>query len=141
MKEVLIEIKGTQGLDNETNVIELTTFGQFAIKNGKHYISYSERESMENVKTVVKADGNENVSINRSGAIEGKIMIRSGQRSNCYYSTTQGQLMLGIFGEKINNNLTEAGGSLSFSYTIDVENDLLSRNTVDIAIREVKNNV
>lgn len=141
MKDVLIEIKGTQGLEDDTEVIEFTTFGQYAIKNGKQYIFYNESENLDNAKTVVKADGIDNVSINRSGSIESKIMIRKGQRSKCYYSTLQGQLMLGIFGEDITNNLTDKGGNLSFSYTIDVENGLLSRNTVDIAIREVKQDV
>ncbi|MBQ2933184.1 MAG: DUF1934 family protein, partial [Clostridia bacterium] len=53
-------------------------------------------------------------------------------------STVQGELVLGIFGEEITNSLNDNGGFLSMTYTIDVENSLLSRNKVEIKVREVK---
>ena len=47
----------------------------------------------------------------------------------------------GIFGEKIENNLTEQGGKLYMSYTIDSNLQLVSRNVVEINVREVEENV
>lgn len=139
MKDVLIEIKGTQGLDNDENVIELTTVGQMAFKNGKYYLFYNDGESLGQVgvKTTLKTDGNNHVVINRSGTLESRLSIKNGQRSQCFYSTEYGQIMLGIFGESIVNNLTDNGGSLSMCYTIDANNGLISRNKVEINVREV----
>lgn len=53
LKDVLINIKGTQGSGNEQDVIELTTDGRFGEKNGGFYITYDESEmiGIENVKT------------------------------------------------------------------------------------------
>ena len=47
--------------------------------------------------------------------------------------------MLGIFGENITNDLNKNGGDLSMCYTIDIENAFISRNTVEISIKEVEN--
>ena len=139
MKDVLIEIKGTQGLDNDENVIELTTVGQMAFKNGKYYLFYNDNElpGQNGVKTTLKADGNRLVVMNRSGMLESRLIIEKGRRSKCFYATEYGQLVLGIFGESITNTLTDNGGSLNMCYTIDVDNGLLSRNKVEITVREV----
>ena len=53
LKDVLISIKGTQGAENEEDVIELTTDGRFGEKNGGFYITYDESEmiGIDNVKT------------------------------------------------------------------------------------------
>ena len=47
LKDVLINIKGTQGSGNEQDVIELTTDGRFGEKNGGFYITYDESEMLK----------------------------------------------------------------------------------------------
>ncbi len=139
MKDVLIDIKGTQGIGDDSDTIELTTIGQMVIKNGKHYLFYKENDSIgaKGVKTTLKAEGDNKITLSRSGELESRLVIEKGQRSKCFYSTVQGQLVLGIFGEDITNTLGDNGGVLSMTYTIDVENSLLSRNKVEIKVREV----
>ena len=139
MKDVLIDIKGTQGIGDDVDTIELTTVGQMAIKNGKHYLFYKENDAIGSVdvKTTLKAEGDNRITLSRSGGLESKLVIEKGRRSKCFYSTVQGELVLGIFGEEIINTLNDNGGILSMSYTIDVENSLLSRNKVEIKVREV----
>ena len=140
MKDVLIDIKGTQGIGDDVDTIELTTVGQLAEKNGKQYLFYTENDAIgkANVKTTLKAEGNNKVTLSRSGGLESKLVIEKGRRSKCFYSTVQGELVLGIFGEEITNTLNDNGGFLSMTYTIDVENSLLSKNKVEIQVREVK---
>ncbi|MBO5725683.1 MAG: DUF1934 domain-containing protein [Clostridia bacterium] len=140
MKDVLIDIKGTQGIGDDVDTIELTTVGQLAEKNGKQYLFYTENDAIgkANVKTTLKAEGNNKVTLSRSGGLESKLVIEKGRRSKCFYSTVQGELVLGIFGEEITNSLNDNGGFLSMTYTIDVENSLLSKNKVEIQVREVK---
>ncbi len=65
------------------------------------------------------------------------MVIEKGVRNNCFYMTPMGELSLGIFGEKVKTNLTENGGSISMNYTIDANSQLLSRNKVNISIKEV----
>lgn len=140
MKDVLIDIKGSQGIGDDVDTIELTTVGQLAEKNGKLYLFYNENDAIgsANVKTMLKAEGDNRITLSRSGALESKLVIEKGRRSKCFYATVQGELVLGIFGEEIINTLNENGGFLSMTYTIDVENSLLSRNKVEIKVREVK---
>ena len=140
MKDVLIDIKGTQGIGDDVDTIELTTVGQLAEKNGKQYLFYTENDAIgkANVKTTLKAEGESKITLSRSGGLESKLVIEKGRRSKCFYSTVQGELVLGIFGEEITNTLNDNGGFLSMTYTIDVENSLLSKNKVEIQVREVK---
>ena len=51
MKKVLIKIKGTQGLDGDNAVIELTTEGTFRQFDDEYIITYSEEQTIEGSKT------------------------------------------------------------------------------------------
>lgn len=143
MKDVIINIKGTQGYDSDSDVIEFTTLGKFGERDGKYMLVYQECQTVEGspVKTTLKAESNERIIMNRSGAIESRLVVEKGQRSKCFYSVPQGELVLGIFGESIQNNLHKKGGELSMSYTIDIDNGLISRNTVEITVKEVESSV
>ena len=138
IKDVIIDIKGIQGIDDDTDTIEFTTDGRFGVKDGEFFISYDEGQMFEealDVKTsiFIKPDS---VVLQRSGAIKSRMVIAKGTRNTCFYSTPHGNLVLGIYGEKLNFNLSEKGGSLDMSYNIDSDLKLVSRNSVNISIRE-----
>ena len=65
------------------------------------------------------------------------MVIEKGVRNNCLYATPNGEFSLGIFGEKVLANLSDDGGNITMNYTIDSGLQLLSRNRVNISIREV----
>ncbi len=142
MKDVIINIKGTQTSDADSEVIEFTTLGKFGERDGKYMVVYEENQTLEGslVKTTLKTEDNR-IVMNRSGAIDSKLVIEKGRRNRCFYSIPQGELVLGIFGESIINNLNKNGGDISMCYTIDIDNGLISRNTVEISIKEVENSV
>ncbi len=138
MNDVIINIKGIQGIDGNSDTIELSTMGTLSEKDGKFLLTYEENETIKEntVKTLVKTENNK-VTMIRSGGVNSRMVIEKGQRNTCFYSIPQGELVLGIFGEDIINNLSASGGKLSMSYTIDIENSLLSKNTVEISVRKV----
>lgn len=142
MKDVIINIKGTQSNDTDSDVIEFTTLGKFGERDGKYMVVYEENQTLEGalIKTTLKTEDNR-IVMNRSGAIDSKLVIEKGRRNRCFYSIPQGELVLGIFGESIINKLNKNGGELSMCYTIDIYNGFLSRNTVEISIKEVENSV
>ena len=72
----------------------------------------------------------------RSGALNSKMVIEKGKRNTCFYATPVGELVIGIFGEELNYNLTEKGGTINLKYRIDSDLRVISRNSVDISIRE-----
>ncbi|HHW46124.1 MAG TPA: DUF1934 domain-containing protein [Clostridiales bacterium] len=143
MKDVIIKIKGTQILEDHKEVIEFTTLGKLGHKDGKFYLTYKENDSFgtEDVTTTVKIESDKLVTMQRTGAIESRLTIENGKRHMCHYVTMQGEIMIGIFGETIKNDLNENGGQLFMSYTIDVNYGMLSRNEVEIKVSEVKKDV
>lgn len=138
MKDVIIKIKGTQGLEGtEEEVIELTTVGTLETAHNEIILCYDEGEMMgaKNLRTKLSVKGSDTVIMERSGEMSSRLVIEKGIRNNCYYSTPYGELVIGIFGESIKNRLTENGGELSMSYTLDQNLHPMSRNTVDISVK------
>lgn len=141
IKDVLINIKGTQGLDEQIDTIELTTDGKFGIKDGQYFLSYDEGQILdtyEEIKTNIFIKSETSVVLQRNGAINSRMLIEKDMRNTCYYSTPHGDLVIGIFGEDFSFKLDENGGEIKLRYTIDSNLQLLSRNEVNISVREVK---
>ena len=137
MKDVIINIKGLQGLGDELDTIELTTDGRFGEKNGSYYMTYDESAmlGLENVKTALYIKPGNSVILQRSGDVESRLVVEEGKRSTCYYNTPQGELLIGIFGESVKTELNSGGGKIHMKYTIDSNLNLISRNTVDISVK------
>lgn len=141
IKDVIIDIKSTQDVDGEINGIEFSTEGRYGINGGEYFISYAEGELFDtgdevNTKIFIKADNS--VILQRTGTLKSRILIEKDKRNSSLYALPYGQMTIGVFGEKLEFNLDENGGSINLVYTIDQELSLLSRNTVNITIREVK---
>ena len=141
MKDVIINISGEQGIDNDSDKIELTTVGRFGEKDGSYYLGYDETEMMGVggfVKTSIYIKPDNSVILQRTGSVESRLVVEEGKRSVCCYNTSAGELLIGIFGEKVKTDLTPKGGEISMKYTIDSNLRLVSRNSVKISVREVK---
>ena len=139
LQEKIIEIKSkTVNNLGEEDVMEVKTVGKYGIKNGKAYVSYDEGSALgiEGVTTILKAE-EDLVILRRTGSLESRLEIEKGERHQCHYSTVYGDLFVGIFGETIENNLNNNGGKLSMSYTIDINCEFMSRNNVEITVKEV----
>lgn len=139
MKEVLIKITGTQGLDGDTDSVELTTVGKLGIKEGQFWLTYDESEMLgvKGIKTSLMVKDDNTVILKRSGGYTSRLVVEEGVRNSCFYSTPHGDLVIGIFGESVSHNLTDEGGTLNMSYTIDSNLQLISRNTVEISVKGV----
>ncbi len=140
MKDVIINIKTEQTVGDSTDTIEFTTDGRFGIKDGSYFISYEESKLLEvdgEIKTTLYIKPNNSVIMQRNGAYSSRMVIEKGVRNNCFYVTPMGELSLGIFGEKVKTAFSENGGSITMNYTIDTNLQLLSRNSVNISVKEV----
>ena len=137
-KDVLINIKGIQRIDGEEDVIELFTTGKYVLKNKKFYISYTESETtgFKDSDTLLKVDGDRSVTLIRTGKTSSHLVIEKGKRHQCQYDTGCGMFTVGISGDKIITELSEEGGLLDFSYSMDLNSALTSENRVIITIKE-----
>lgn len=143
MKDVLITVRGSQDYSDWDDGSELTTIGKYGIRDGKMLLTYNEGNMIgtDGVKTMLQIDGNRRVVLKRTGSIKNNIIIEQGRHNDCFYSTPEGHFVLGIYGDGIVNSLGEHGGKLSMRYSIDINSGLLSRNSIEIQVKEVENNV
>ena len=140
IKDVIIEIKTEQTVDSDTDQIEFTTDARYGFKDGSYFVSYDESQLLEvdgEVKTTLFVKPDNSIVLQRKGAYNRRMVIEKGIRNNCFYQTPHGELSLGIFGEKVFSRLNDNGGEISMKYTIDTGSQMLSRNNVNISIREV----
>lgn len=139
-KEVLIKIKGTQIIDDESDSVEIFTVGNFYKRNGNYYISYEESEEGQNgVRTTLKVENNDKVTMMRSGSNKSQLIIENGIRHLCHYETGFGDMMIGISGSNILSRLHDNGGDVIFKYSMDINSLLASENEVYVNIEECKN--
>ena len=140
IKDVIIDIKTDQSLDDQSDSIEFSTDGRFGIKDGQYFITYDESGLLDiegEIKTTLYVKSDNTVILQRKGSYNSRMVIEKGVRNNCFYSTPVGDLTLGIFGEKVISDLNENGGNIALTYIIDADAKTLSRNKVNISIREV----
>lgn len=138
MKEVIIKIRGTQGIGDDKSIIELSSEGILTREGEKYILSYNEDTVVEggNIKTRLTAEENGKITLERAGAISSKLYIQKGVRNNCFYSVPEGNLTLGIYGKEVSVNLDDTGGTIEMTYTLDANMKLISENTVLINVKE-----
>lgn len=139
-KDFVIDIKGTQKFENDSDIINVTTLGHYCEKSTGRYITYKEYDSdgSENgEQTSVVKIGNDNmVTITRIGKFGSRLTLENNRRHQCHYSTVAGDLMIGIFTNKMNIDLNENGGMVEVGYTIDFNSGLVSENEIKISVKK-----
>ncbi len=138
MKKVLVKVKGTQGVDGESAVIELLTEGTLREFEGDYIITYSEdpTESGNKTKTQLTIQKGGTVILDRRGDLNSRLIITEGERNNCLYAIPQGSMTLGIYGKEVKSNMTATGGTVKMVYSIDMNLQPLSDNEVEIFVEE-----
>jgi len=131
-----IHLNAVQQDENEAEtVIDFFTTGSYYHKNNTDYINYTEQgEGMENVRTTIKAQGSERVTIIRHGDYNFSFELAVGERRHAAMELPYGMMMFGISGVNIDYALNESGGKLGFVYLLDVNNVLFSKNRFEIEI-------
>ncbi len=139
MKNVKIKIVGIQGLEDQSEMVELMTEGTLALRQNEALLTYEEGEGIgqKGVKTTLHYKAPDTVILKRFGAISSKMVITKGMTELCRYNTGFGEMVLDITGERVEGHLDETGGTLSMSYRIDAGGQIVSRNQVEITVKEV----
>ena len=135
MTKAIIKITDRHISDGEDFSCELTTSGEFEITENGCSVVYTETdEELENCVTALIVEGSKKISMTRSGKYNTEMIIEKDRRHSCYYSTPYGELLMGIYAQKIENNVGENGGTLNFSYTIDINNTPASEIELSVTV-------
>ena len=137
-KDVLINIRGIQTADGESDVTELFTQGLLYRRRDSYYITYEESETtgFAGCRTTVRVDGPDRVSLIRHGPARTSLTVERGVRNIGFYGTQQGELLIGVSGSQVDVALDDTGGTLYFRYSLDVNSSLISENEVYVDVRE-----
>ena len=135
-KEVVIKIVDRHEMDGDTDGLETTLIGSFHGKKDSYVLSYAEDGELEGCKVTLKVENGECITMTRSGMFETELIIQRGKRHNCSYSTPAGNLMLGVFAQRVESNMDENGGTLEFDYTLDLGAGVVSENYLVITVKE-----
>lgn len=137
-KKYVFVISSEITTDGDKSNIELTTTGNYSRVNGRWVLLYDEMSEDKTavIKTMIKVD-DKSVTITRNGEGSSKLIMTEGERNMCHYRTQFGDILLGVYCNEVNNELSDCGGKILMSYTLDVNASVLSENKVTIKIREV----
>lgn len=136
MTNVYIKIKGTQGLNGEKSVVELSTLGTIEECGNGYLLKYEENEISENTKvfTTLSVKHGNHAVLERSGDMTSRFVITEGERNQCIYQIPEGHLSLGIYGKSVKYSLSPTGGMIKMQYTLDSNLQPISENTVEITV-------
>ena len=125
MKEVQIRVYDKQTYPTHSDEAENTFKGQLATKGEDIFITYKDQTT--GVSTVVKAS-KAGVSVNRIGAMNGKLKFEVGQSYKTLYGTPYGQMAIEIQTSKNEVYLLEKGIKIYIEYKILIDGEKVSDN-------------
>lgn len=120
---VILSICGRQSyMDQEPDVIELTTEGTLEAVDGGWNLAYEESAltGLEGVTTVFQI-GSKAITLTRTGKLHSQMVFQEGVRHDSLYQMEFGALMITVCAKKIAFDLDENGGTVDLVYGIEIE--------------------
>lgn len=122
---VMLKLTGRQTyLDQDPEIIELTTEGTIEREGDGWRISYEESEltGLKGVTTSFSIQPGK-VTLSRNGALQSQMHFEVGQYHHSLYQTEFGALQISVYASQVDCELDEKGGTLDLVYAIDIENN------------------
>jgi len=137
-KDVLIKITDEQFSNGETEKLEIMTKGTLSFCDDEFSIMYNETDGgLDGSVTTLLLDSPTCVTMRREGPFSSQIILEQNKRHSCYYDTPYGSFMMGVFAKYVRMNVTEKGGTLKMSYTVDFNSDLAAENKMLVTVTEI----
>ena len=138
IQNYVISIRGEQTTDPNAapDSLELVTDGFYKTTENGSTFSYEESEltGLEGTRTTFQVEPDK-VILTRVGTVNSQMVFQEGRKHYFAYNTPYGAMMMGVNTHTVRNHLHEGGGELEIRYAIDMDNNLVSKNTFHINIR------
>lgn len=133
----LITICDYHDVQGQREKSELTTTAEIHGTTDDYFVIYEEQsEELKGCTTTVHVENSNCVTVSRTGAYNTELKMEKGKRNLCCYNTPVGQIMMGVFTSSIRSEYTENKKTiLDFSYSLDFNNELLSKNRIKITAK------
>lgn len=132
----LITINDTHVIDGEKESSQLTITGSLRFNDKGYKIRYKEDGTGYEGCFVTLSVENEKVTMTRLGTFGAEMIMEKGKRHICSYATPAGVMNLGVYASRIQSDMTENGGTLEFSYSLDIDGEYLSENNLVVTIQK-----
>lgn len=122
-QKVLLSIRGKQAyLDQEPDIIELTTDGTMEYNDGGWDISYEESDltGLKGVTTTFRVEPGK-ITLTRTGPLNSQMVFQEGVFHDSLYQMEFGAMMITVCASKVEFDITEAGGTIDLTYGIEIE--------------------
>ena len=143
-KNILLTIRDRHIQDGEADSSELMTTGTFIGTPDDFTLCYNEQDdALRSCVTTVRVEGQERVTMVRTGSSMAELIIEKHKRHNCHYNTPFGSFILGVYAKEIVSKVLpdEACGAVSFRYTLDFNSANSTENELNILFKEATSNV
>lgn len=133
----LITIHDYHDVQGQREKSELTTTAEIFGTANDYSIIYTEQgEELAGCTTTIRVKDSVCVTVSREGAYNTELKMEKGKRNLCCYNTPMGQIMMGVFTSSIRSEYAESEKTvLDFSYSLDFNNELLSKNRIKITAK------
>ena len=121
-KKVMLSIRGEQKYEGqEPDVIELVTEGALEYRDGGWDLSYEESDltGLEGVTTTFRVKKDQ-ITLTRTGKLSSQMVFRVGMFHESLYQMDFGALMITVCATRVEDTITEQGGTIDLTYGIDI---------------------
>ena len=136
-KEVDIRLISRQSDGEDTEETEVLSQGKFGRTDDGFVIEYEESEATgyEGCVTRLETVGNDKVMMSRTGTVTSNMVVQTGEKHHCVYGTLYGNFEVGVAAKKIAVGLDDEGGSLFFSYVVDVNSSYVGDFEIAVDVK------
>lgn len=122
----------------ETDTDDVLLFGHLGYHAGRYIIEYDDEDGiLAGCKTRIHVTEPNRVTICRTGSMTTEMTMEEGVRHLCHYNTPYGTVMMGIYASEVHSDMSAFGGTLSLTYTLDFNGELVSTNQLRITVKEI----
>ena len=120
-KEVVINIKGLQFSENDSEEVELSTTGTYHCRDGNRYIKYDEVfEDIEDKASNLVTIKGDIVEVRKTGVIESHMVFEKNRKTTSPYQTPYGILHMNIATKNLQIKEAQDSLELQIDYILEV---------------------
>ena len=136
-KERVIRIKDLQTTPEGSDNSETTAMGSLLGSADDYTLIFDEDfgDGMKS-RTSISVKGQSVASIRRRGAINTDIIMETGKRHSCRYSTPYGDMLIGVYARDVYSAMSRRGGQLELNYTVDCNGSLIATKQMIIDVSD-----
>ena len=137
IRKVVLSIRGRQAYrEQEPEIIELTTEGEMEFREGGWDIRYEESDltGLEGVTTTFRVKKDQ-ITLTRTGKLSSQMVFRVGMFHESLYQMDFGALMITVCATRVEDTITEQGGTIDLTYGIDIEQSAVGIVTYHLDIQ------